>query len=286
MNKALLTLAFIAVSIYTIAQDGNFSLDKDYPVSPTGIIDLRCSDAKVTITGSARSTAHVKIDRKVTHKGLVFGEESFEVDVDANEGSLLIRERSHSNHVSIIGYYSEKYTIVIEAPTGVSLRIKGDDGNYLIQNIGGTIKMELDDADAELLHCTGDQFSFKIDDGDIRMDEGRGSLSVNADDGDIEIRHGAFTSIDARLDDADLLIETSLADNGNYHIQAEDGSVIFNVTQGGGEFDVRHDDGRIVTNGDFKIMEDDEDRTRIAVAKGSAKVDVRADDATIRIATR
>lgn len=277
---ALLSV-FVASNLH--AQDGNFSLDKEYAMSAVGTIDLRSSDAEVTVVGSSRTTAHVKIVREVKHKGLMFGHENFTVDVSNENGNLRVHERSQSSHVGIVGYYHEKYTILIEAPLGVSLNVHGDDGDYRIENIAGSISLNIDDGDAELWHCTGDKFSFTLDDGTIRMDEGSGSLEVDADDGDIEIKKGAFTSIDISLDDADVTMETSLTDQGNYRIRGEDATIIINITAGGGEFDIYHDDGRVVTQGNFKVLSDEEDRTQVLLARGNAKVNVRADDGLVRL---
>ena len=41
---------FLAISATAQKTDGEFHLDKEYKISPTGTIDLRCSDAKIYIT--------------------------------------------------------------------------------------------------------------------------------------------------------------------------------------------------------------------------------------------
>ena len=126
------TLSAFFVLLATVAsaqttRTGDYRLDKTYKIDEKGTIDLRSSDAKVFITGSKRADVHVKIDRVVESRGVVMGESEFMVEVDESNGNLRIEERQHSN-VSIIGSYHEDYTINIEAPSGVSLRIRGDDG--------------------------------------------------------------------------------------------------------------------------------------------------------------
>ena len=100
---------------------------------------------------------------------------------------------------------------------------------------------------------------------------------------DVEIRQAHFTKIDADVDDGDLVIETSLHDKGEYSLSAEDGSVALKITSGGGEFDIRHDDARVVTEGNFKSIQKDEDHTRISLAGGSAKINIRLDDGSVRL---
>lgn len=283
MQKSLLTLLFCSLTVLAQAQDGSFHLDKEYKMKKNGIIDLSSSDANVFITGSNRETAHVKIDRKITTKGWAWGEDNFRVDIKEEEGDLKIYEKQNNTSVSIVGYYNEDYKIEIEAPEGASLTIRGDDGDYLIKNVNGTISLNIDDADAELIDCGGDKFSFRIDDGDIRMNSGKGSLEISADDADIEIHDANFKSIHADLDDGDLIIDTSLDNNGDYNLKSEDGSIVLNITGGGGEFDIRHDDGHVIADGSFKTLDEDEDRTRLSLDNGSANVTMRTDDARIRL---
>jgi hypothetical protein len=271
----------LAVSI-ACAQNGEFHLDKSYKISDTGTVDLRCSDAKVFIIGSTRTSAHVKIDRKVSTKGWSWGGGDFRVEVDEQGGDLSIHQHESGTQVAVIGTYHEEYKIEIEVPSGVSLRVRGDDGDYYIKNIQGGIRLNLDDADAELVGCRGSQFEFRMDDGDIRMDGGTGSLEINGDDADIEIYHADFTNIQAHLDDGDLIIETALHDDGNYYLESEDGTIELKITSGGGMFNIRHDDARVITEGDFNHLEKSENESRLELKNGKAKVSIRVDDARVR----
>lgn len=284
--KALFTALIALSSISVFAQSdkiADFHLDKEYKIAPAGIIRLNSSDAKVFITGSSRSTAHVKIDREVTTKGVIFGEDKFHVDVTESEGNLTIKEKSGTTHISMVGYYNEKYTINIEAPEGASLVINGDDGDYFVKAIHGSIELNLDDADIELAECKGNNFKVRLDDGDLRMDTGKGTLEVDADDADIVIKQAAFEKIIADIDDGDFVVETSLSDDGDYDINCQDGLISFTVLGGGGKFDIRHDDARVMTEGKFDTIEKSEDRTRLTLANGNANVSIRADDARVRL---
>lgn len=278
----LSVLLFLTVSAF--AQDPDFHLDKEYAISKTGIIDLSSSDAEVIITGSDRSaTARVKIDRVVTMKGWYTSRGNFNVKVTAENGNLKITEHQSSVNVVMIGYVNEKYKIQIEAPEGISLAIRGDDGDYFIKNIDGAISLHIDDGDAQLTGCNGSKFDFRFDDGDLKMDTGKGSLDVIADDADIEILDASFSSIDARLDDGDFVVHTSLANNGRYTVDLQDGMVLFDVLSGGGEFSVRHDDANVDATGAFNTTEDSEDFTRLTLNNGTAKVSIHADDASVRL---
>lgn len=288
--KTLATLLFVILTHLSLAQSaktGGYHTDQDYKIDQKGTIRLTCSDAKVYIIGSDRTNVNVKIDRDVETKGVLgWGTEEFTVDIDENDGNLTIRERSHSSHVGIVGYYNERYTIKIQAPKGVSLILNGDDGDYFVEMIDGAIDADLDDADLELTQCNGDDFRFNLDDGDVKMDKGRGTLEIDGDDTDIDIRNGAFTRIAAEIDDGDFVVETSLADNGDYYINTQDGRISLTVTNGGGRFDIRHDDASVRTDAAFSAVEESEDRSRYTLDNGTAKVDIRADDASVRLARR
>lgn len=117
----------------------------------------------------------------------------------------------------------------------------------------------------------------------MRMDRGTGLLEVDADDADIEIKNASFTTINARVDDGDFIVETTLAENGNYTVDAQDGLVAMRILGGGGQFDIRHDDARVSTEGGFEIVDRSESRTKITTASGTARIDIRADDARIRL---
>jgi hypothetical protein len=278
------TILFFS-SIILIAQSDkgrDFHLDNEYKLNATGTIRLTISDAKVFITGSNRSTAHVKIDREVSSKGWIFGDERFTVDINEQSGDLIIKERSNGS-VGVVGYYNEKYTINIEAPEGVNLVVNGDDGDYFLDNINGSIDLDLDDADVELTSCKGDNFKIRLDDGDLRMDTGKGTFDLDADDADIHIKRAAFTKIIADIDDGDFVVETSLSDNGDYFINGQDGLISLTVVDGGGKFEIRHDDARVIAEGNFETIEKSENRTRLALANGNAKVSIHADDARVRL---
>lgn len=282
--KTILSLSLVFLVSFAFAQQDDFHLDKEYAIASGGTIDLNSSDADVTITGTKRgATARVKIDRVVTVKGWYKSEGTFNVSVNAENGNLIIREQQSSVNIGIIGYYSEDYKILIEAPEGVSLTIRGDDGDYIIKNINGAISMNFDDGNAQLTNCLGDRFSFRLDDGDIRMDKGRGSIEVVADDADVEILEATFSSINARLDDGDFIVHTSLENGGDYSIDTEDGMVFFDILSGGGEFSIRHDDSSIRADGDFKVLEDTESYKKLALGNGTARIKVRADDASVKL---
>lgn len=256
-------------------------------MSTAGRVKLNCSDSKVTITGSDRSTAHVKIDRVTSSKGVVFGRDNdFHVEVSESNGDLTIDEVGHYSMSGIIGYYREEYTIQIELPRTAGVSIRGDDGDFSIKNVDGNIALNLDDADIVLEGCDGDDTFISLDDGDLTMDRGMGRMEIDADDADIRISQARFTSFTAEIDDGDLEIETTLLDNSDYKIIAQDGLLAITVLGGGGTFDLRHDDARLTTEGNFQTMTSSEEKTTLRLPGGMANMSIRADDARVRLVTK
>lgn len=265
--------------------DGNFHLDKEYGMNLSGTVNLRVSDAKVYITGSSRATAHVKIDREIVVKGMYFGKQEFSIEVNNDDGNLTIKEHSNSSYAGIVGYYSEKYSVNLEIPLGASLEVHGDDGHYYVKNVNGAISIDLDDADIDVTQCKGDNFKFKVDDGHIRMDEGKGTLQIDGDDADVKIDRGHFTKIDSDIKDGDFILETALTDNSDYNIRVQDGLVDIRITQGGGNFNLRHDDGRIMSQGSFRLIEKSDNNEKYSLGKGTGKVYIKGDDARIKLSS-
>jgi ferric-dicitrate binding protein FerR (iron transport regulator) len=87
----------------------------------------------------------------------------------------------------------------------------------------------------------------------------------------------------ADIDDGDFVLETSLSEVGDYYIDAQDGLISMTVLGGGGRFDIRHDDARVIAEGTFDTVEKSDDRTRLTLAGGNAKVNIHTDDAWVRL---
>jgi len=266
-----------------LAQEKEFHLDEIYSISENGTITLSSDDADIFIIGSDRSDVHVKIDRVVEAKGIRWGEKNFDVKVSEAGGDLRIEDKEWGNQSGMVGYTREEYVIRIEAPTGVSLNLIGDDDDYEISFIAGDIKIDVDDADILLANCSSKSLDIEADDSDLVLKGAFGELTVNMDDGDITVYNGKLTAIDIRGDDSDLDIETSLSDEGTYRFNIEDSSLDLNITGGGGTFEIRHDDGRISSDGDFILIEDEEDYSEYRLSGGKARVRISGDDLSVRL---
>ena len=286
-TKISTALILISVLLTTnlFAQTDEYHLDEVYPIDAGGTINLVSDDADVWITGSDRDDVRIIVDYRLTVKGLSIGQsDEFEMIVEQRNGDLYIREKPRDIGVSfMIGESEEDYTIEIQVPHDVHLDIDGDDGEYEIVSIDGSLRADVDDSEFRIADCNGGDFDFSMDDGRLEMDGGNGRLRIEADDGDVRIDGGAFTDISAESDDSDIEITTSLYDNGNYRFEMDDGDLTLNITGGGGEFNIDHDNADVHTTRHFEEMRDDEDLAIYRLMGGNARVKIESDDGDINL---
>ncbi len=283
---SMVCLLMVASNAYAQRESSSdYHLDEEYNMSADGTLHLSSSDANVTIKGTDRKNVHVVIDRVEDVRGISSRRRNFEVDVEERSGDLYITERESRGVSVMMGSYSLDYDIEIEMPMTGSLRIKGDDDDYVIRSINGEIFMNIDDGDIELIDCGGDDFDIQLEDGDLKMDGGKGTFYARVDDGDIDIRNADFTTLEIRSEDGDVSVETSLSDKGVYELVADDASIDFLVLSGGGKFNVLKDDGRVSAGSSFETIRETESRTQLELKGGNAEVDIRVNDGRVRLSS-
>lgn len=277
-------LLFLTLPLTAQSTD-EFNLDKVYSIDEGGTISLNSDDAEVTIEGSDRNDVRIKVYYKLKVKGLSIGKnEEFEMIVEEQNGNLNIyeKERDFGNKV-VFGSTNEEYRITIEAPRSVNLDLEGDDEDYRISSIDGSLNIKADDSQVDLNDCRGDEFFVELDDGDLNMDGGKGELRLDIDDGDARILNGDFSNIQIDTDDSELDITTRLADNGNYRFDLDDGDLRLNIAGGGGEFDIRHDNADISASSEFERKMEDDDRYVFTLPGGDATISISTDDGDITL---
>lgn len=284
--KPVFLVLFILQAYQTHAQENEYNLDETYSINKKGTIHLESDDAEVTIRGTDRSDVHLVVYHRVDVDGWeVKSGEGFRMEVENRGGDLYIREADTEGNRMLVGNIQEEYRITIEAPRDVALDIKGDDGTYEISDINLGLKLWADDSEINLNRMNGDNFDFKIDDSIIRMDEGRGTLNLTMDDSEFSVHKGDFSRIDALFEDSKVDIATSLADDGVYLIEMDDGNLKMNITGGGGEFNIRHEDPDITAGNNFEEVSSDEDRSIYRLPGGKALIEIEIDDGEIELQT-
>ncbi len=281
----MLTLALVT-AVFGYSQNTTaFHLDETYTLKNNGTIYLSLHDAGVSIMGENRNDVAVKIDYEVTTKGIEWGSREFNIEVTNQDGDLHIQEYRKSNK-GLVGYSSSHYKVVIKAPYASNWAIKGDDDNYTINTIKGSIRIVADDAEAVLENCGGDSFYFDLDDGSITMDRATGQLTARMDDGKLTIANATLETIDYRSDDGEVSLQTTVGPNAMFKFIGDDTDYDIVVTRGGGTFTIKHDDGRIDYDSNFRLMDKEENRLVLSLTGGRGKVIISGDDIKVNLAAK
>ncbi|MDN5212123.1 DUF4097 family beta strand repeat-containing protein [Fulvivirgaceae bacterium BMA12] len=283
---SLFTICLVYFSEAKNGKNHEYRLDKVFPIAADGTLNLKTDDADIRIIGSSRKDVHLRVFRSVTIKGVFSSdEEDFKIDVEEMGGDLIIRELKRSRSRGLMIYSDITYKITIEVPNTVSLKLRGDDDDYDIRNVHGFVKIDVEDGDVILDNCQGNKFDINIEDGDVEMSDAKGSLWISLDDGDLIARNCQFKEVDIRANDGDIKLETSLVTDGGYNLKTDDGNINLKIRGGGGEFEIRHDDGRVRASSDFEMAYSGDTRHQFRLAGGKAKVFLRTNDGSVHLNT-
>lgn len=285
MKKIILPLLLI-IGLNVHAQDSeDFHLDEAYPIAADGTIKLVSDDADISIIGENRNDVAVKIDRVVSKNGVHMSDGDFKIEVSITGGNLNIIEYSGGSSFSI-GNISEDYSITIHAPKGVSLDLKGDDDEYKINGMAGSIIIDADDVEVKMTNCKTKSIDINIDDGEVDIDEAYGYLRARMDDGELRVLNGSFDEIDFLGDDSEAYIATSISSSGSYLFRGDDAGFDIDILGGGGQFIISHDDGSIRASSSFKLEQESDSKSVYYLPGGNAEVQFRGDDMTVRLSAQ
>ena len=284
-SKALIFSFLLAFFLFSAAQEKRYDLDETYPIDPSGLLTLYSDDAEVTIKGSDREEIRLVVHREYKYKKFPKRDDyrDFFIEVELDQDEIIIREKKDSNGSGIYWVNERTYTITLEIPRGMDLKLYGDDDDYLVENISGSISLDAEDGDAEFKHCTGNKFNFRMDDGTVYLSDGNGRLNLRGEDGDFMIENGHFEEVDARIDDGTLYLSTEIYDDGDYELRTEDGEIDLEMLAGGGEITVRLSDGDVRWGKEFDVREDREHKVRLYHPAGSAHIYIDTDDGDISV---
>ncbi len=291
MKHFVLLITIVCFGLSTLSgQSSEYHLDEKYPIDPNGSLELRSNDAEVSIKGSDRTDIRLVVHREIVEKAWPKKkyEENFFIEVELDQDEAIIREVIRDKLEVNVGFHyvnEKRYTIDIEVPKGLDLKLYGDDDDYLVVGMEGTVLLDAEDGDAEFRNCTGNDFEIRLDDGDLYLSNGNGKLDIRGEDGDFTIVDGNFEQVRAQIDDGSMILSTHLYDEGRYDLRSEDGDIDLEILGGGGQIDVYHSDGHVRFGKEFEVRRESEHRTQLNYPNGSATVDIEMDDGRVRIKT-
>ena len=146
--KLIFTTSIILLFSFYMQAQYEYSYEETHTIAQDGLLTLDTEDAQVSITGTSRSDAYVRIYKKVTGKQKT--NQEFDIDYLEEGGNLTIKEKRRKNTYKMGWNTKTIYEVELGLPTGVSIDIKGEDDDYIISNINGKIKIHSDDGDINI----------------------------------------------------------------------------------------------------------------------------------------
>ncbi len=319
MLKLFLLLASLGFATLLSSQK-IFELTETHPINFNGTLILQTEDADVEIIGTDRSDVYVDIYRKV--KGTVKTNKKFDIEIFSENGDLTIREKPHKGSYSYFGLMGGiTYTVKIEVPKTILLDIKGEDDDYVINNVKGDISLYSEDGDVKITNTRKGSINLNLEDGDIFLSDVNGNLSVKSEDGNISIDEANFSNcklhyvdgninlvnasiniLDVKGEDGDVVIKKSelheavfdtedgdiilyahLFDDSKIKIRGEDGDVRLHLTGSGFIADVSYGDGDVdYDDAHFQVLDDSKHSIELKTkSEGRAQVRVRTEDGDV-----
>lgn len=276
----------LLIASTSAAKKLEYDLDQTYSIGKQGTLTLATSDADVVVIGEKRDDVHLVVHYLHQVKGLsiISEEDPLEFDVKEDGENLYIREIGGSISIfSFVAYSSTFYDIELHVPETVSLKLKGDDDDYDIRGVNGSILMTFDDGDATLNQCGGSEFEFDFEDGTVEVNNCGGNLDLSMEDGDFIAEDCRFSSLDAYCEDGDIEIATTLQDDGEYHFRNDDGAIRLTVLDGGGDFRIYYDDGSVRATSAFDLIDEDEGISLYKLPGGNARIKLKTEDGSVRL---
>lgn len=300
--KISLSIIGICLCITLSHAQGEFKLNEDYSIAKGGTLFLNTEDADVTITGTDRDDVGVSVHRVVTGKH--YANRKFDFKVEEKDGNLHVKEMMEKKKMNISVYVNSNvtYTVDIEVPKGVNLDIRGEDDNYNIANIEGTLELISEDGDVLLKKIVGEKIDVTLEDGDVNvhnssaaiqleMEDGNFmskdseliELDIFIEDGNVDLHGGMVGDCKIKSSDGDINIASAFKTKSVIDIRTEDGDVDINSSGEGGTFTVSMDDGDVSFSRNSLELESKSKHRHVynTIDKGTVEVKISVEDGDV-----
>lgn len=323
--RRLAMLSVLLVLPFAAAGEIDARYNETYDVEPGARLELFHGDGDVSITPWDEDRIQIEVTLRMRFSRFGLGRDpEFEMEFDQSGDTVRVREIW--TRAKVIGGFSIKereYTYDIYAPEWMTLDLRGDDGDIVIQDWNASIRIKSDDGDVMLTGIESDA-RLTMEDGDLRVVGIAGELELTSDDGDVSIEDcSQFVFVgrledgdvesrdcdgrfDIRTDDGDIEIQGRIDESrfetqdgeidlilaagsgGRIDATTDDGGVTIEVDPSlGFEFDLRSGDGAVRFNHSGGSMESVRDgQARGTVLGGGARIDVRTNEGSIQLRER
>ena len=302
--KFLLPTTFIILLSYSTQAQYEYSHEDTYKIAQDGLLTLNTEDAEVTISGTSRTDAYVKIYKKVTGKQNT--NRKFDIEYIEEDGNLTIKEKRNESGKSYSVSWNTKtvYNVELGLPDGVSLDLKGEDDSYTITNINGSIKIKSEDGDISISDSNPESLNIKLEDGDVALnnietdfdivlEDGSivsencnfGNLKIDLEDGDIQLKNVSLASTDITTEDGDIFIDVNCDSKTQVNINTEDGDIKLKTSGEGASISVSYEDSDVDYESDNYLLIDKTKRSKKLKTKdhGEASFNISVEDGDVRL---
>ena len=203
-------------------------LDKRFPVSEGGLLEIAVGDSDVEVVVGSSNEIHVEVwvegrDMEVARE--YFKHQRFSAEADGNtvrvrtdaKTSFRLDWRNWRNHPQILTR--------IEVPERFDANLRTSDGDVAVERMRGDIQIRTSDGDVRVGSLAGPRISLDTSDGDIEADELEAdTITLDTSDGDILLGTVSADQISLRTSDGDLRARQLL---GNVDAKTSDGDIRF-----------------------------------------------------------
>ncbi|MDA8693476.1 DUF4097 domain-containing protein [Saprospiraceae bacterium] len=300
--KLILSTSIILLFSFSLQAQYEYSYEETHAIAQDGLLTLDTEDAQVSITGTSRSDAYVKIYKKVTGKQKT--NQEFDIEYIEEDGNLTIKEKRRKSSYTTGWNTKTIYEVELGLPAGVSIDIKGEDDNYTITNINGKMKIHSEDGDIEISDCNPIRLDIHLEDGDIQLTNVNTETDIQLEDGNIKADNCAFGNTalnlvdgDIKLNDVSLGTAKIITEDGNVSISVkcdsktqvkintEDGDIKLKTSGEGSTIGVSYQDGDVDYNsGDYDLIHKTKRSKELKTKKsGEASFVISVEDGDVRL---
>ncbi|RMH19332.1 MAG: hypothetical protein D6696_10880 [Acidobacteria bacterium] len=285
-----LLLASIA-ALPAMAKEVERDYNQRFDVSPGARLHLVHGDGDVAIIPWDEPAIEVEVRYRATARRIGVGSD-LDFGVDFRQRGNTVRVEGKERGMSGVGIFHvdrHEYLYRVRAPHWVSLELRGDDGDVVIDGWRAAIDVELDDGnlrlrDVALPRDAAGEIALRVEDGGVEIDGLDGELRFEGDDGELTILDCKLRRSRIEISDGDVMIDRC---EGDLTVVCDDGEVRL-ANLGSGRLEVETEDGDVIAEllagaPDVAIETDDGDVDLELAAGVSARFEVRMDDGRVEL---
>lgn len=302
--------AFLLCAVSISAAEKSETIKKQFVLGDGGRITVVADEGEILVTGSTGDKVEVKAVKTVWGKSNKAAEERLEMlDVEFRKtgNRLVIRAIDRIEEQFSLGdildgdfwrskgWQDDRIDFELKVPANLSLKLKSDEGDVVVSDTKGDLRIEVDEGDISLEALEAEELKIAVDEGNVRMEDVKSDgfceihgdegavrvkntnfegLNINVDEGRILFDSVAAKDVNIATDEGDMAIQLITQDDGRYRLSADEGYMEIGLLPDSGcEVQLRTDEGEIQSDFELKKRRlDDGEKMSGVVGKGNKSV--------------